>query len=233
MTSDRPPDHCPNDKHPCSGTTFHRYGKPKKKVRDVHVRQVRALRERSPQGGQRWKCTTCGHIFRVYPRGVTRREQSLRLQAMSVHYWLLGMSLGGVMDALEGVQCPLGRSTIYANLRQAGTAARRQQRERLRSKMHVQVVGMDLTHVRQQGKDKVVMQATDAATGAALEITPLRAEDERTITRYVRRIAKLTGCEAIVTDDADAFKAAADAAGVPRRVGVPATRCAQYPHVAE
>jgi hypothetical protein len=84
--------------------------------------------------------------------------------------------------------------------------------------MKVRVVAMDFTHVTEQGKDTVVMQATDAGTGMILEITPLHAEDEHTVTRYVQRIAKLTGCEVIVTDDADTFKTAADAAGVQQQL---------------
>jgi len=137
---------------------------------------------------------------------------------MSVHYWVLGMSLGAVTDALAGLGCPLGRTTVHDNLRRTGTVARRKLRERLRSKMKVRVVAMDFTHVTEQGKDKVVMQTTDARTGLTLEITPLHAEDEHTVTRYVQRIAKLTGCEVIVTDDADTFKTAADAAGVQQQV---------------
>jgi hypothetical protein len=204
VTSSTPPDHCPS-KHPCLGITFGRYGKPKKRVRDMYVHEVRA---------QRWECGTCGHVFRVYPQGVTRRQQSLRLQAMSVYYWVLGMSLGAVTDALDPLGCHLGRTTVFDNLQQTGTVARRKLRARLRSKMKVRVVAMDFTHVAEQGKDKVVMHATDAATGMILEITPLHAEDEHTVARYVQRIAKLTGCEAIVSDDADTFKTAADAAGV-------------------
>lgn len=203
--SGTPPDHCPNRKRPCSGTTFHRYGKPNKTVRDIFVHYVRA---------QRWKCTTCGYIFRVYPQGVTRRRQSLRLQAMSAYYWLLGMSLGAVTDALDPFGCHLGRTTVFDNLRQTGTVARWKLRERLRSKMTVRVVAMDFTHVTEHGRDKVVMHASDASTGLTLEIIPLHKEDEHTVTRYVQRIAKLTGCEVVLTDDADTFKTAADAAGV-------------------
>jgi hypothetical protein len=204
-TSTRPPDHCPNEKQACAGVTFRRYGTPKKRVRDVHVHVVRA---------QRWECTTCGHVFRVYPQGVTRRQQSLRLQALSVFYWVLGMSLGAVTDALDPLGCPLGRTTVFDNLRQTGTVARRKLRARLRRKMTVRVVAMDFTHVAEQGKDVAVMHASDAGTGMTLEIIPLHAEDAHTVTRYVQRIAKLTGCAVIVTDDADTFKTAADAAGV-------------------
>jgi hypothetical protein len=204
VLSNKPPDHCPSEL-PCSGTTFHRFGKPKKHVRDVFVHQVHA---------QRWKCTTCGYVFRVYPQGITRRQQSLRLQALSVFYWVLGMSLGAVTDALSPLGCALGRTTVFDNLQQTGTVARRKLRARLRGKMNVRVVAMDFTHVREQGNEIAVMQATDAGTGMTLEIVPLHAEDEHTVTRYVQRIAKLTGCTVIVTDDADVFKTAADAAGV-------------------
>jgi hypothetical protein len=62
------------------------------------------------------------------------------------------------------------------------------------------------------------MHASDAGTGATLGIILLHTEDEHTVTRYVQRIAKLTGCAVLVTDDADAFKTAADAAGVQQQV---------------
>jgi hypothetical protein len=209
VPSNTPPDHCLNHKHPCSGMTFHRYGRPKKPVRDIFVHGVCA---------QRWKCTTCGYIFRAYPQGVTRRQQSLRLQALSVYDWVLGMSLGAVTDALDPLGCHLGRTTVFDNLQQTGTVARRKLRARLRSKMKVRVVAMDFTHVREQGKDTAVMHATDAGTGMTLEIIPLHAEDEHTVTRYVQRIAKLTGCDVILTDDADTFKTAGDAAGVQQQI---------------
>lgn len=189
--------------------TFHRYGTPKKPLRDVFVRAVRV---------QRWKCTTCGYIFRVYPPGVTHRQQSVRLQATSVFYWMLGMSLGAVTDALAGLHCPLGRTTVHDNLQQSGTQARRKLRERLRSKMAVRVVATDCTHMTEQGQDKVVMHATDACTGVTLDITVLHAEDEHTVTRYVRRMAKLTGAEVLLSDDADTFKSAADAAGLQHQI---------------
>ena len=49
-----------------------------------------------------------------------------------------------------------------------------------------------------------------------MEVLP--GEDERTIVRYVSRMAKLTGAEVLVTDDADAFKTAADTVGLKHQV---------------
>jgi hypothetical protein len=193
----------------CSSQTFRRYGKPKKHVRDLSVRDVQA---------QRWQCTECGRTFRLYPTGVSHRQQTQRLQALSVYLWLLGISLGGVADLLLAFGCPLSRPTILGNLERAGTAARRRLRDRLRSRIVVQTVAVDCTHVTLRGREKVVIQSVDAQSGLSLEIMILPGEDERTIVRYVQRMAKLTGCQVIVTDDADVFKTAADAAGLQHQV---------------
>lgn len=189
--------------------TFHRFGKPRKHVRDPYVTHVTA---------QRWQCTVCNCTFRVYPVGVTKRQQSLRLQGLSVFFWTLGMSLGAVTDALSAFGCSLSRPGVLANLRRAGVAARREKRAYLHGKTKVRVVGMDCTHLKLQGRDTAVIQTVDAQTGITLDITPLPGEDERTIRRYVQTIAKLTGCEVLLTDDADVFKTAADAAAVEQQI---------------
>jgi hypothetical protein len=178
-------------------------------VRDLAVLAVRA---------QRWQCTECGRTLRLYPDGVSRRQQTQRLQALSVYLWLLGISLGGVADLLLAFRCPLSRPTILGNLQRAGTAARRRLRERLRSGLVVQIIAIDCTHVRLRGTEKVVVQTVNAESGLTLEIMILPGEDERTLVRYVQRMATLTGCQVLLTDDADAFKAAADAAAVQHQI---------------
>lgn len=178
-------------------------------MRDLSVREVRA---------QRWQCTECGATFRLYPSGVSRRQQTQRLQALSVYLWLLGMSLGGVADLLLAFGCSLSRPAILGNLRRAGTAARRRLRDRLRSGVTVQAIAVDCTHVTLRGTDKTVIHTVDAQSGLTLEIMILPGEDERTIVRYVQRMAKLTGCEAMVTDDADVYKTAADATGLQHQI---------------
>ena len=171
-------------------------------MRDLSVREV--------QGRRR--------TFRLYPTAVSHRQQTQRLQALSVYLWLLGISLGGVADLLLALGCPLSRPTILGNLRRAGTAARRRLRDRLRSGLVVQTVAVDCTHVTLRGTEKVVIQSVDAQSGVTLEIMILPREDERTLVRYIQRLATLTGCQVLVTDDADAFKTAADAAGLEHQI---------------
>jgi hypothetical protein len=72
--------------------------------------------------------------------------------------------------------------------------------------------------VKVAGKDKGVVQSIDVMAGRTLEVEVLPGEDERTIVRYMSRMAKLTGAEVLVTDDADAFKTAADTVGLKHQV---------------
>ena len=64
-------------------------------MRDLSVREVEAQ-------CWRWRC---GRTFRLYPDGMSHRQQTQRLQALSVYLWLLGMSLGGVTDLLLAFGC--------------------------------------------------------------------------------------------------------------------------------
>lgn len=203
------PRRCPRPGASCAGTTFHRHSRVAKAIRDTKVSKTEAVR---------YQCTECGYTFRVYPVGVTRRQQSDRLRCLSVLLWNLGLSLGCVLVTVRALGCPLGRTTVYENVCVAGRVARRRMRERLRSGVRVRVLGMDCTHVKVAGKDKVVVQSIDVMAGRTLEVEVLPGEDERTIVRYLSRMAKLTGAEVLVTDDADAFKTAADTVGLKHQV---------------
>lgn len=203
------PPRCPNPQKPCQSNTFHRHQRVTKNVRDVKVNEVQA---------QRWQCTVCGYTFRVYPQGVTHRQQSERLRAMSVLLWVLGLSFGAVVDFLYALDCPLEKTTIYDNVRVAGKSAWKGLRARLRGKAKVRVLGTDCTHEKVNGQDKVLIQAIDVEKGRTLEIEILPGEDERTIVRYVQRMAKLVEAEVLISDDADAFKTAADAAGLKHQI---------------
>jgi hypothetical protein len=107
---------------------------------------------------------------------------------------------------------------VYENVRTAGGKARQRLRERLRNGVKIRVLAADCTHVKVAGKDKVVIQSIDVTSGRTLEVEVLPGEDERTILRYLSRMAKLTGCEVLVTDDADAFKTAADTLGLKHQI---------------
>lgn len=100
-------------------------------------------------------------------------------------------------------------------------------RERVRSGVRVRVLGADRTHLRAVGKDKVVIQSIDVMAGRTMAVGIRPGADERSIVRYVSRMASLTGAEVLVTDDAVAFTTAAETMGLQHQVcqqhGVPNT----------
>ncbi len=82
----------------------------------------------------------------------------------------------------------------------------------------MRIVAVDCTHAKLRGQDKVIVQAVDAQTGITLDIDILPGEDKQTIAGYVCQLAELTGCAVLTSDDADAFKLAADAAGLAHQI---------------
>jgi hypothetical protein len=112
----------------------------------------------------------------------------------------------------------VGRTTVYNNVCVAGKNARKKMRARLKGKVKVRVLGADCTHLKMSGQTKVVIQSIDVEKAITLELEILPAEDERSIVRYIGRMAELVGAEYLVSDDADAFKTAADAAGLKHQI---------------
>jgi hypothetical protein len=94
------PERCPA----CGNATFHRHGLVDKSIRDTRFDEVRP---------RRIQCTECEHTLRVYPEGVTARDQSERLRALSIFLWLLGVSYRGVAEVLTGLSAGLKKSPIY------------------------------------------------------------------------------------------------------------------------
>jgi len=75
----------------CQGETFQRWGKVRKPVRDNHYRSVQVYR---------YLCCHCRQTFSHYSEGVDRADQTQRLRKLATIFWVLGMSLRGVVVAL-------------------------------------------------------------------------------------------------------------------------------------
>ena len=78
---------------------------------------------------RRYKCVTCGRSFRVHPTGVSRHHRSQRLRGIGVLFYVLGLSYGGVADALAAFGWLGSKSTVYRDVQAAGAVSgmRRQQ----------------------------------------------------------------------------------------------------------
>jgi len=81
----KPPERCANPK--CKREHFIPFQEVRKNLRDTVYEQVTAWR---------YRCTSCGCTFRVYPAGVQAAHVSQRLKGMAVMLYLLGLSYGAV-----------------------------------------------------------------------------------------------------------------------------------------
>ncbi len=79
-------------------------------------------------------------------------------------------------------------------------------------------VGADPTQVRCAGNDVIVALAVDAQHGPVLEIVLLENEQAETMAEWLQPLLAFVGAEVLVSDDADGFKAVADAADVRHQV---------------
>jgi hypothetical protein len=182
----------------------------KKPVRDPYVREVVA---------QRYQCPRCGRTFRVYPVGVSHDQTSDRLKGLAVLLYVLGLSYGAVAIALAAFGCPLSKVAVYYAVPAAGARVAGLRRQAVqRGGGRVVGLGVDLTSVRCQGEWLTVGVAVDAVNGLALAIEVLPNGEAATLTAWVADLAAAIGAEVLVSDDADAFKTAADANGLAHQV---------------
>jgi transposase-like protein len=181
-----------------------------KPLRDTKCSQVNAVRR---------ACLRCKRTHRVYPKGVSRAHHSDRLKGLAALFYLLGLSYGGVEDALVALESPLGKTTIYRDVQASGEQVRKLRRAWLQQQAgKVRVVGGDPTRVRCGGKDVAVGVAVDDERGITLDIVLLENEQTDTLKTWLLPILELVGAEVLTTDDADGFKAVADEAGVRHQI---------------
>lgn len=211
-----PPTRCPlpDPNHPkkkCKGTHFkeHQWNCDKP-IRDTRHHHVTA---------RRYRCLKCQRTFRVYPIGVSHDQQSDTLKGLSVLLYVLGLSYQGVADLLEALQYPLAKSTVYENVQAAGAQAIHLREQWLKQQAgKVKALGLDFTHVKCHGQDRIVAVATAVLTGQPIAFELLESEDALRTERWIRGLAKLLGAEVLVTDDADALKNVSEALGVEQQV---------------
>src|SRR5512147_2175099 len=161
------PMQCPlrDSKHPkkkCAGTRF--------KEHQLHCRKPLRDTKHTQVNTRRYRCLKCNRTFRVYPTGVSTAHQSDTLKGLSVLLYILGLSYQGVADLLDALQYPLSKTTVYENVQAAGQRAIQLRREWLRQLAgQVKVLGMDFTHVKCKGQEKIVAVATAVLKGAPLD----------------------------------------------------------------
>ena len=179
----------------CQGETFQRWGKVRKPVRDSRYRSVQVYR---------YLCCHCRQTFSHYPEGVDRADQTPRLRKLAVIYWVLGMSLRGVVTALSAFGVKLSHMTVWRDLQE--------QAELMDKRRHwkpVRILGLDGAYVRAWGGVRPVLVAVDLGEGQPVAVGYVDEYNPQAMRRWLEPLVKRLGVSVIVTDDLVHYKTVA------------------------
>ena len=166
----------------------------------------------------RYECKKCGHVFRVYPKGVSQKQISKRVNGMAVMMYILGLSYGAVEIVLSSLGMGIGKTSVYRAVQAVARQVPGMKREKLLGGYKTKAVGADVTSVRCNGKWVTVGIAVDAVNGMVLSIDELPGEDAEQLKAWLEPILDAVDADVVVSDDADAFKKVSDETGRSQQV---------------
>jgi transposase-like protein len=193
----------------CPGMRFIPRQEVSKKIVDAQHPEVTAWR---------YECVKCGHVLRVYPKGVSHKQISKRVNGMAVMMYLLGLSYGAVEIVLSSLGMGIGKTSVYRAVQAVIQQVPGLKREKLLGGYQTKAVGADVTSVRCNGKWVTVGIAVDATNGMVLSIDELSGEDAEQLQAWLAPILNAVGADVLVSDDADAFKKVSDETGRAQQV---------------
>jgi transposase-like protein len=201
------PNKCP--RKGCRGRRFIPRQEVSKKIVDGQHPQVTAWR---------FECRKCGHVFRVYPKGVNQKQISKRVNGMAVMLYVLGLSYGAAALVLNSLGMGIGKTSVYRAVQTVAQKVPGLKREKLLDIYKTKAVGADVTSVRVNGKWLTIGIAVDATNGMVLSIDQLPGEDAGQLQAWLEPILNAVDASVVVSDDADAFKNVSDETGRAQQV---------------
>lgn len=166
----------------------------------------------------RYECKKCGHVFRVYPKGVSQKQISKRVNGMAVMLYILGLSYGAVEIVLSSLGMGIGKTSVYRAVQAVARQVPWLKREKLLSGYQTKAVGADVTSARCNGKWVTVGIAVDAINGMVLSIDELADEDAEQLKAWLEPILDAVDADVVVSDDADTIKNVSDETGRSQQV---------------
>ena len=193
----------------CGGRHFRLHQIVEKQVRDTVYQRVSA---------RRYACRRCRRTFRVYPTGVSRAATSQRVKGLAVLLYLLGLSYGAVALALEALGAYLCKTQVYEAVQAAAQRVPGLRRRQVFGGVRTPALGGDVTSVKCRGQWVQLGLSVDAVTGLVLSVDQLPNAEAQTLRTWLAPLAEAVGAQLLVSDDADAFKTAADELGLAQQV---------------
>ena len=193
----------------CDGKHFEFLQAVEKPLQDTRYSDVEA---------HRYECLRCHRTFRVYPRGVSRAQKSLRVKGLAVMLYLLGLSYGAVSLALEALGVYMCKSGVYDAVQAVAERVPGLKREKVFGGLKTPALGGDLTSVKVNGQWLTLGLTVDDISGLVLSVDDLDGEDADTLKKWMEPIAEAVEAQIVVTDDADALKTVVDGLGLAQQV---------------
>jgi len=192
------PESCPR----CGGRRMYRHSILRRRVIDPKLQEVQVVR---------FRCHDCRKLVRVHPPGVVpQQQQSRRLQVLSAFLYALGLSYDKASVVLVMFDCGVVKSTIWANVQELGEQVLRSWRPSGRRP----VLGVDETGLKVKGEGITLGFVTDPRSGELVGLEVLASREAGEMERWLSGLLAHFGCEVMVSDELESYKAAAQAMGL-------------------
>jgi transposase-like protein len=173
-------------------------------VRDVKIKKVKVYR---------YRCCHCKYTFPYYPVGVSRADQTERLQRFAAMCWALGLSYRHASLVLSGCGVSLGHMTIWRDVQAQARA-----RQRHNQKKQVRILGIDGAYVRGWGQTQAVLVGVDLGDGQVVALGQVNESDPQALRGWLEQWVKQLGVSVIVTDDLASYRVVARQLGLDHQV---------------
>jgi len=161
-----------------------------------------------------YQCESCGASITVTPPGLGPGcKHSDRTKAMSVVLWGLGLSYRDAALVMKGLGVPISHVEIIFNVREMGAAAMARQKKAA-ARIKAPVLGADETEVKLSGNGVTLGFLTDPSTGEIVGMEILTSREGEELGRWIVEAAKRFGAKALVSDELESYKPAAEKAGL-------------------
>lgn len=189
----------------CGSAGMGRHRRMRRSVVDLKVKEIEVVQ---------YQCYRCGASLTVVPPGIREGcQHSDRTKVLSVVLWGLGLSYEDVARVMKGLGVPISDVGVLLNVRAMGAEAMRRHRK-LAARMKSPVLGADETQVKLSGNGVTVGFLTNPESGEIVGMEILASREGEELAGWLMEAAQRFGAKALVTDELESYKGAAEAAGL-------------------
>lgn len=161
-----------------------------------------------------YQCEACGASVTVTPPGLAPGcKHSERTKVLSVVLWGLGLSFRDAAAVMKGLGVPISHVEIIYNVRELGHKAMTRQ-QKAKAKLKTAVLGADETEVKLSGNGVTLGFLTDPSSGDIVGMEILTSREGEELGRWLLEAAQHFGAKALVSDELESYKPAAEQAGL-------------------